>query len=116
MSGLLTPLTPIIHYGFHFLMPFAIARLVFGRERWLVAAVLMIAANIIDADHLLATPIFDPNRCSIGFHPLHSWPAAVGYGLALLVPSWKVRAFALGCLWHLATDSLDCTLQGTWSF
>ncbi|WP_164661572.1 DUF6122 family protein [Tropicibacter sp. Alg240-R139] len=105
----------LIHYGFHFLMPFAIARVVFGRERWLVAALLMIVANIIDADHLLATPIFDPNRCSIGFHPLHSAIAAATYGCAMLIPSWKVRAFALGCLWHLATDSLDCIMQGTFN-
>lgn len=107
-------ITFVIHYGAHFLMPFAIARVVFGRERWLTASLLLIAANIIDADHLLATPIFDPTRCSIGFHPLHSGLAAAGYGIALLIPSWKLRAFALGCLWHLATDSLDCVLQGTW--
>lgn len=106
-------ITFAIHYGFHFLMPFAIARVVFGRERWLTAALLMIAANIIDADHLLATPIFDPNRCSIGFHPLHSGGAALAYSFLLLVPSWKLRAFALGCLWHLVTDSLDCWMQGT---
>lgn len=114
MNWLTDALPAIIHYSFHFLMPFAIARVVFGPESWVVASFLMIAANIIDADHLLATPIFDPNRCSIGFHPLHSGLAAAAYSAALLIPSWKVRAFALGCLWHLATDSLDCVMQGTW--
>lgn len=103
-----------IHYGFHFLAPFGIARLVFGKPRWLAAAGLMILANAIDADHLLATPIFDPNRCSIGFHPLHSGLAAALFAAALLVPNWKTRALALGCLWHLATDGLDCVMQGTW--
>jgi hypothetical protein len=34
---------------------------------------------IVDLDHLLADPIYDPNRCSIGFHPLHSYPAIVIY-------------------------------------
>ncbi|WP_293577404.1 DUF6122 family protein [Phaeobacter sp.] len=114
MSSLSSLLPPLIHYGFHFVAPFVIARLLFGRARWLVAAGLMIMANVIDADHLLATPIFDPNRCSIGFHPLHSELAAVAYAAALLVPDWKVRALALGALWHLATDGLDCVMQGTW--
>ena len=31
------------------------------------------AANLMDIDHLLANPIYDPLRCSINFHPLHSW-------------------------------------------
>ena len=35
----------------------------------------MYAVMLIDLDHLLATPIFDPARCSIGFHPLHSYYA-----------------------------------------
>jgi len=106
--------TVLIHYGFHFLAPFAITRLLFGHQRWLAAAGLMLLANAIDADHLLATPIFDPDRCSIGFHPLHSGLAAAAYAAALLVPNWKIRALALGALWHLATDGLDCVMQGTW--
>ncbi|KIC20837.1 DUF6122 family protein [Leisingera sp. ANG-Vp] len=114
MIALYPLLPPVIHYGFHFLAPFAIARALFGHQRWLAAAGLMILANLIDADHLLATPIFEPNRCSIGFHPLHSGLAAAAYAAALLVPNWKIRALALGALWHLATDGLDCIMQGTW--
>ncbi|MEX0300992.1 MAG: DUF6122 family protein [Leisingera sp.] len=105
---------PLIHYGFHFLAPFAIMRVLAGKERWLAAAGLMILANAIDADHLLAEPVFDPGRCSIGFHPLHTGYAAAVYTAALLVPNWQARALALGCLWHLATDGLDCVMQGTW--
>jgi len=30
-------------------------------------------ANLIDLDHLLANPIYNPLRCGINFHPLHSW-------------------------------------------
>ena len=71
----------------------------------------MIAANLIDIDHLLATPIFDPARCSIGFHPLHSIWAALAYAIMLIMPSWKWRAFAFGCLWHLAVDSGDCAMM-----
>lgn len=72
----------------------------------------MIIANLIDLDHLLATPVFDPDRCSIGFHPLHTVNAAVIYAVMLLVPRWWIRAFALGALWHLAVDYGDCMMQG----
>ncbi|VFS53936.1 Uncharacterised protein [Moellerella wisconsensis] len=61
----------ILHYSFHFLVPLLLAYLFWGKH-WKLAAFLMIATIAIDLDHLLATPIFDPNRCSIGFHPLHT--------------------------------------------
>ena len=72
----------------------------------------MLAANLIDLDHLLANPIFDPERCSIGVHPLHTGHAAAVYVLMLLVPRWWARAFGLGALWHLAVDYGDCMMQG----
>lgn len=96
-----------IHYGFHFLMPIAFGYL-FWRKNWKLAALIMIATMAIDLDHLLADPIFDPERCGIGFHPLHSFWAAVIYVVLLFMPSWKLKAIAVGCLFHLFTDSLDC--------
>ncbi|MCP8898455.1 DUF6122 family protein [Gilvimarinus xylanilyticus] len=103
---------PLIHYSFHFLVPVVFAKL-FWKQHWPSAALIMIATMLIDTDHLLADPIFDPNRCSIGFHPLHTaWAGAV-YACLLFIPSWKWRAVAVGCLWHLATDSMDCWLGGT---
>lgn len=93
---------------------YGIACFLFGRQHWLAAAALVILANANDADYLLATPDFDRSRCSLGFHPLHSGLAAAAYAATLLVPNWKIRALALGCLWHLATDGLDCVMQGTW--
>ena len=71
----------------------------------------MVAANLIDLDHLLASPIFDPDRCSIGFHLLHGWVAALFYAAMLLVPRWWVRALGFGALWHLAVDWGDCMMQ-----
>jgi hypothetical protein len=71
----------------------------------------MVAANLIDLDHLLASPIFDPDRCSIGFHLLHGWEAAIAYLLMLAIPRWWVRALGLGALWHLAIDWGDCLMQ-----
>ncbi len=72
----------------------------------------MLATMAIDLDHLLADPIFDPNRCSIGFHPLHTIWAGGFYLLLLLVPRWWMRAMAIGCLWHLVTDGGDCLMMG----
>ncbi|MCA8940262.1 MAG: hypothetical protein KDB07_10650 [Planctomycetes bacterium] len=100
-----------VHYGLHFIFPFLVAWLIW-RKNWLRAGLLMVATIAIDLDHLLADPIFDPNRCSIGFHPLHTYWAAVGYLLLLAIPSWKARAIALGCLLHLGTDALDCVMGG----
>lgn len=103
----------IVHYGGHFLVPFAIAR-IFWKENWLKAALIMLGTLVIDLDHLLADPIFDPQRCSIGFHPLHTLWAGAAYALLFFIPSWKWKAVSIGCLWHLATDALDCTMAGTW--
>ncbi|MDN3645528.1 DUF6122 family protein [Pontixanthobacter aestiaquae] len=102
----------ISHYAGHFLVPFLLGRL-FWREHWLKAGLLICATIVIDVDHVLADPIFDPNRCSIGFHPLHTWPAALVYGALLLVPRWWARAIGLGCLLHLAVDAVDCVFIAT---
>ncbi len=64
---------------------------------------------LVDLDHLLATPIFDPSRCSVGFHPLHSYLAIVIYVLMLLHP--KLKIIAIGLLMHVSTDVIDCLLM-----
>ncbi len=101
----------IIHYAFHLLLPFGIAKLLW-KENWWKAGLIMLATLLIDLDHLLATPIFDPGRCSIGFHPLHTLWAGMAYGILLIIPNWRLRAWGLGCLLHLGTDALDCLLRG----
>ena len=101
----------LLHYGGHWLAPPLLARLTQGAN-WVRFGVVMLAANLIDLDHLLADPIFDPNRCSVGFHPLHDWIAAAAYLVLLAIPRWWTRAFGLGALWHLAVDYGDCLMQG----
>jgi len=96
-----------IHYGLHFGLPLAIA-LIFYRKQWLKIYFIMLTAFVIDLDHLLANPIFDSNRCSINFHPLHSYYAIVVYFLLLLPKT--TRVFAIGLLAHIASDSVDCLL------
>ena len=101
----------ILHYAFHLLMPFLFGK-IFWKENWWKAGIIMVGTMIIDLDHLLANPIFDPDRCGIGFHPLHTLWAGIVYGGVLIIPSWKVRAVGIGCLWHLCTDALDCLIGG----
>lgn len=68
----------------------------------------MLLAFVIDLDHLLANPVFEPNRCSINFHPLHSYYAIAFYCL-MLIPK-TTRIFASGLLAHIVSDSIDCWL------
>lgn len=99
----------LLHYGGHFLVPFAAAYAV-CRKDWVRTGAVAAAAIVIDLDHLLARPIFDPGRCSIGFHPLHGLVAMALYAALLAIPNRWVRIFAIGCLWHLYVDGFDCTL------
>jgi hypothetical protein len=97
----------LIHYSLHFIAPGLLAWFLF-KDNWLLAWGIMIATMLVDLDHLLARPIFDSSRCSIGFHPLHSYPAIAFYGLLLFVPNWYVQVIAVGLLFHMFTDWQDC--------
>ena len=97
-----------VHYGLHFGLPLLIA-LLFFKQNWLKAYAIMLLAFIIDLDHLLASPIFDPNRCSINFHPLHSYYAIVVYVL-FLIPK-KTRLYGIGLIAHIIADTADCWLM-----
>jgi hypothetical protein len=97
----------ILHYSFHFLVPGLLAFALF-RAQWKKAWLIMAATILVDLDHLLATPIFDPGRCSIGFHPLHSEYAILIYFLLLIPP--KSRILAFGLILHMYTDWQDCLL------
>lgn len=66
----------------------------------------MIATMLVDLDHLLADPIFDPNRCGIGFHPLHSYYAIAVYFVMAFFPRFRIAA--IGLLFHMLTDFQDC--------
>lgn len=98
-------LRTIIHIGLHIVVPAGVARLAFA-DGWKRAWVIMLATMAVDLDHLLADPIFDPCRCSIGFHPLHSWGAIVIYFLLMTIPG--PRIIAVGLFIHMALDGLDC--------
>lgn len=112
----------MIHIALHFIVPLVVALAVY-RARWRAALLVLVATMVVDIDHLLADPIYDPERCSIGFHPLHSLPAIFVYGLVFALPlmfgrdraSGGLRPAARGVQWvglglliHMALDGLDC--------
>lgn len=94
-----------LHVVLHFVVPALVAKLARPR-RWLRAWLIMVATLAMDLDHLLATPLYDPDRCSIGTHVLHTWPAALVY--AGLAAHPKTRIAGWGFLIHLALDGVDC--------
>ncbi|QDT48196.1 hypothetical protein Pan258_22360 [Symmachiella dynata] len=114
----------MLHLASHFAVPLIVA-LTFYRSRWRYVFLILIATMLVDLDHLLADPIYDPERCSIGFHPLHSIPAIVVYALMFALPllvgqkenssGWRraidlVHLVGLGLLIHMALDGIDCLI------
>ena len=96
----------------------------------------MILTMLVDLDHLWANPVYDPNRCSIGFHPLHQLFPIGMYILLSLSPyffrepffDWHtkyrqqiklkvklVQYIGLGLIVHMILDSIDCRINtGSW--
>jgi len=102
----------MLHLGLHFLVPALLVGL-FYRGTWVTAYLIMILTMIVDIDHLLADPIYSPNRCSIGFHPLHQIWFIILYVVFCFVP--KTRLVGLGLSIHMALDAIDCQItNGIW--
>lgn len=123
----------MLHIALHFIVPAAIAAAI-DRRRGLATWLVLISTMAVDLDHLLADPVYDPDRCSLGFHPLHTVPALAAY-VALFVGPMAVRVVGarrepdepahdggrarvdalrvaslvgLGLLVHMALDGIDC--------
>lgn len=95
-----------IHYFLHLGFPLLIA-VVFFRKEWKRTYLILLATMLIDLDHLLATPIFQTNRCSFGFHYLHTYYAMAGYVVMLFLRK-PYRIIGMGLLFHVVTDLIDC--------
>ena len=95
----------VLHILLHFLLPLLIA-IVFFSKTWKKAWLIFCATMIVDIDHLLANPIYDPLRCSINFHPLHTYWAIAIY--CLLLTHNKTRLIGIGLLLHMLLDWQDC--------
>ena len=102
----------MFHLALHLVIPAIVVGLFF-RQRWQMAYLLLMATMLVDLDHLLANPIYDASRCSIGFHPLHQ-PWFIGlYSVLCLAP--KTRLIGVGLMIHMVLDSIDCQVtNGIW--
>ncbi|ODT52278.1 MAG: hypothetical protein ABS68_09205 [Niastella sp. SCN 39-18] len=94
-----------VHYFLHLVFP-AVLALFINKDRWVRIYFILLATMLVDIDHLLTSPIFDACRCSIGFHPLHSYFAVILY-ILLLIPK-LTRLVAAGLLLHMLADYIDC--------
>ena len=97
-----------IHYFLHLVFPVLVA-LLFYRKPWVKVSAIFLLTMLVDVDHLFANRVFELCRCSIGFHPLHSYWAIGVYILGVFHP--KTRLVAIGLLMHMATDLLDCYMS-----
>ena len=95
----------MFHIILHLTLPLPLAAAIY-RKKWLKNYMWMLAGLLIDIDHLLADPVYDAERCSIGFHPLHT-PIPIVLYIALLFHP-KTRALGLGLCLHIFLDGMDC--------
>jgi len=95
----------VFHLALHVLIPGLIS-ILFFKKRWRRSWLIMVLTMAVDLDHLMANPVYDPFRCSINFHPLHSYLAIFLYGLMTAFP--KSRLIGLGLIIHMAIDLADC--------
>ena len=75
----------MVHIAVHLVVPVLVA-FAFYRGSWRHATLILMATMVVDLDHLLADPIYDPERCSIGVHPLHTTPALLLYVIIFSLP------------------------------
>lgn len=114
----------MLHIILHFLIPLGVALLLY-RRYWPQATGILVTTMLVDLDHLLADPIYDPERCSIGFHLLHTTPAIILYGFMFIIPLilkskdrtlnhqsglGVIHLVGLGLLIHMVLDGADCLL------
>lgn len=95
----------MFHLALHFLVP-AVVAFVFFRDNWIKTWLVFMATMLVDLDHLLADPVYDPGRCSIGFHPLHHILPISAYAALCFIP--RLRLIGIGLIIHMALDAIDC--------
>jgi hypothetical protein len=96
---------PIVHIALHLIVPALLARRL-APEHPVRAWLIMVATMAVDLDHLWADPIYDPDRCSLGFHFMHTWPMMPA---SILLAVWPLtRLVGVGLLIHMGLDGIDC--------
>lgn len=100
-----------IHYSLHFFFPLLVA-FVYFRKDWKKVYLIMLLTMMVDLDHLLASPIYQANRCSINFHPLHTYYAIAVYIIMIFFRK-PLNIIGIGLLLHMLTDWIDCLIQNS---
>jgi hypothetical protein len=98
-----------IHYFLHVGFPFFIA-IGFFKNDWKKVYLILLATMLVDLDHLVASPIFQANRCSINFHILHTYYAMIAYVMLLFFRK-PFNIIGIGLLFHMLTDLIDCMMM-----
>jgi len=103
-----------LHYFLHFVAILVLAYL-YKPESWKYNYFILLATMFVDVDHLWASPVFDPDRCSISYHTFHSpFFISMYFTTLLVVKQYHIRLIAIGLVFHMLTDALDCYLNQTW--
>ncbi|WP_237058589.1 DUF6122 family protein [Microbulbifer sediminum] len=96
-----------IHIALHVVVPIALAWLLF-RDDWLKAALIMLAANLVDLDHLFVPAASGPVQCAINSYPLHTMLPISLMGALLFLPWKSVRMLGVGLVTHMLIDGAGC--------
>lgn len=99
-------MTTPVHVSFDLLLAYLLYK--FGLVEVQAAdIVLILSANLVDLDHLLARPIYHPRRNPFITHPLHKlWYLLLLFAVGLLFIR-KAAFLGVGILSHLLLDFLD---------
>jgi hypothetical protein len=127
----LTEYRAVIHLLLHVLVPFLAAIIVSQyfmstKSRRLFVFLILMLTMLVDIDHLIADPIYAPGRCSIWFHPLHTFWPMLAYVCMMFWPLWLkiitvknqaetiatkhrvIGLLGLGLVIHMILDWFDC--------
>jgi len=94
-----------VHLGVNYIVYLMLGYI--GIQTTSLDIVLVLAANLIDLDHLLARPIFDPDRDSFKSHLLHkNWKPILL--LCIFMLFYRPLVFlSIGIMIHYLLDILD---------
>ena len=101
--------TIFIHYSLHLFLPLIFA-ILFFKEDWRKTYFIMLLTLMVDLDHIIANPIYQADRCSINFHPLHSYYAIIIYVIMVFFKK-PLNIIGIGLLLHMLADYCDCLMQ-----
>ena len=98
-----------VHIALHICLPLAIAWFFF-RPIWSRAALIMLAANLVDLDFLWSGVAYASTSCRINAFPLHTMLPISIYGALMFFPVQSLRLLGIGLVTHMLVDAIGCGL------